>query len=93
MNEYTLERQREVDDGRRAKVLLDSVEPYISEMESNLLVAFAQAPIESSPDTLVMIKLQLRAVQSLRQLIESVVATGDMAYQEIYGDLNDSYQQ
>jgi hypothetical protein len=92
VNEYDLERQREIDDGNRAKVILESVEPYIAQMESNLIDQFKLCSISVGSDTLLMIKLQLRAVQSLRQLISDVVSTGDMAYKELYGDVNGSYQ-
>jgi hypothetical protein len=92
VNEYELERHREIDDGNRAKALLESVDPYISKMEANLIEQFRNCSISIGSDTLLMIKLQLRAVQSLRQLITDVVATGDMAYKELYGDINGSYQ-
>lgn len=92
MNEYELERHREIDDGNRARGLLEAVEPYISKMEENLIGQFRACSISVGSDTLLMIKLQLRAVQSLRQLISDVVSTGDMAYKELYGDINGSYQ-
>lgn len=93
MNEYELERHREIDAGNRAKIVLEQVEPYISRLESNLLEEFANCPLSSNPDGLILIKLQLRAVKGLRQLIGDVVSTGDMAYKELYGEQNGSYQQ
>lgn len=93
MDEYRLDRGREISEGQTAQALLDAVDPYIRKIEENLIHQFETCSLNAGSDILVMIKLQLRAAQALRQLINEVVLTGDMAFKDLFGEQNDSYQQ
>lgn len=80
MNEETL--YGDAESGRRAADLLAGLEPYLKLVEDGLIRGFTACPLRDQ-DGLMLIKLQHKALESLKINIQSVITTGKLADVEL----------
>ena len=88
MEERDLDLQQEVEIGHKAQVLTEELEPYFKAMEAQLIAGIYDCSV-ADLDRLHSIKLQLHAVKTLKQNIQSVIDTGTMASAELRARSNE----
>lgn len=59
------------------------VEPFVQRKKAELFEAFQDLPATTSPEDLLMVKLQCNALQSLEDEFRHYITTGQMAQQSL----------